>query len=73
MRYSSCIRENVIDLEGLTGTESKAMLLTRKYNLQGDRYNNHICVDEPKKEHHPYFNLKMPYSKRVWKGCHQTD
>lgn len=32
------IRENVIDLEGLTGTESKVMLLTRKYNLQGDRY-----------------------------------
>lgn len=43
------IRENATDLEGLTGTELKATLSTRKYNLQSDRHNDHICMEEPKK------------------------
>ena len=41
--------ENVIDLEGLTGTELKVMPSTRKYDLRNDRHNDHICIEEPKK------------------------
>ena len=41
--------QNVIDLEGPTRTDLKVTLLTKNYHLQGSMHNDHICVNEPKR------------------------
>ena len=41
--------QNVIGLEGPTGTDLKVTLLTKNCHLPGSMHNDHICVKEPKR------------------------